>query len=897
MNHLTFRKSQSAGRNLCAALLVLGFVAAIPARAEIPEPDTVFYGRIINRTSGQEYLLSSGTLTWVVSRADGRQINLTASVLPYNNETYSYRMLVPHEALAYGLTVSTNSVPLTAQSVRCTNLLIKVNGSPASILAPAGNGFYVSQSSRASTYRMDLEVTNSLPDTAGDGIPDWWKAKYGIVDPNADPDGDGWSNLQEYLNGSNPTNDNRLPTLATSELYVYGDGTTGIRLRAVDSDSAPTNLFYTLTAPPQTGTMYFRNRTAAGTNSDVALGTGGTFTQDDVNNGRLIFVHGGGSAPDLADSFSVSLHDETPSHPAATGTVALNLYRPAYDAATMQLAQAAAASPAGFASISGLSVYEQQMLLNYFLSRDQGYVLWDGSLGTAAQQMSVSSSGLTASQYSQYMSAYGRDRRAVMMAGVGNDRLVGGMENDILVSGSGNDSLRGNGGSDLFLILTPSASPVIEDFSLVDNDVLDISHVLNGTSTLLTDYVQLSNSGTNSYLRINFSGTGGSYSNMVITLLNTHFQQSDLRSLVDTGNLVTGSKVMPPQISIAATSPAASRNGPVPAVFTLTRAGATNADVPVNLQISGSAINGTDYQLIQSPQVFPAGQRTLTFTVNPYPSTVTVTQYVQVAVSPSSAYDQGATTVATVSIEPVAPQITIQAIEPIASRLDSTSGYLLVTRAGAINNSVLVRLTIGGSAPSSHYQSISPFINFVPQQTTALIAVTPKPTAVISNGLEYVQVTIKPDPSYRVFSPSTDRILLVDQIMTFPIWQQKYFPSSNEDPSLFAMEDPGNTGIKNLYRYAYGLNPFNPQRTNNIPIGKIVNDHLSLSFVRPPAISDLDYIVESSPDMRNWFSTSNDVIQYFPASSSNDVQTQFFQAVPAVSTTPSLFMRVRLEPQ
>ena len=49
--------------------------------------------------------------------------------------------------------------------------------------------------------------------TAGDGIPDWWKLKYGldptgaenINGPNGDPDGDGRNNLTEYLFGTNPT--------------------------------------------------------------------------------------------------------------------------------------------------------------------------------------------------------------------------------------------------------------------------------------------------------------------------------------------------------------------------------------------------------------------------------------------------------------------------------------------------------------------------------------------------------------------------------------------------------------------------------------------------------------------------------------------------------------------
>jgi len=55
----------------------------------------VFYGKIINRTGGQEYVLNTGTLTWVISRADGQQINLSASLLPLKNGAYSYRLLCP----------------------------------------------------------------------------------------------------------------------------------------------------------------------------------------------------------------------------------------------------------------------------------------------------------------------------------------------------------------------------------------------------------------------------------------------------------------------------------------------------------------------------------------------------------------------------------------------------------------------------------------------------------------------------------------------------------------------------------------------------------------------------------------------------------------------------------
>jgi hypothetical protein len=47
----------------------------------------------------------------------------------------------------------------------------------------------------------------SWADSTGTGIPDWWQLKYFAcvgLDPNADPDGDGMSNLQEFLNRNSP---------------------------------------------------------------------------------------------------------------------------------------------------------------------------------------------------------------------------------------------------------------------------------------------------------------------------------------------------------------------------------------------------------------------------------------------------------------------------------------------------------------------------------------------------------------------------------------------------------------------------------------------------------------------------------------------------------------------
>lgn len=65
----------------------------------------------------------------------------------------------------------------------------------------------------------------SMQDTDGNGLPVWWQLKYfGTtgIDPYADPDGDGWNNLQEYQNGTDPTVFN-TPPAPQGVRVVYDD--------------------------------------------------------------------------------------------------------------------------------------------------------------------------------------------------------------------------------------------------------------------------------------------------------------------------------------------------------------------------------------------------------------------------------------------------------------------------------------------------------------------------------------------------------------------------------------------------------------------------------------------------------------------------------------------------
>jgi hypothetical protein len=877
-------------KKILQTLFSAAVLMPLVAGAQFTEPDTIFYGQIVNRTSGQIDQLTSGQLAWVIARPDGQQITLQTTLKPLGKGLYSYRISVPHETLAYGLTVDSSEVPLAASVATCSHVSITVNSNTAVILPPGTGSFVIGQGLRAMTYRLDLELTNQLTSSSGDGIPDWWKARYGVSDPNGVTSADGWSNLQKFKNGGTPNQDNRLPSLLTTEYWAYADGQTEIPLAVVDSDSAATNITFTLASLPNNGSFYLRNFS-----NDVALATGSSFTLDDVNNGKLIFAHNGPTAYAGPASFNLNLCDENPAH-ATNYTVWLNVYRPNYPDTITQAAQAAANAPFGFSDIPGLTFGEQQMLINYFLSRDHGYIVADSSRFAMSRTNQASS--------------VSPDRIAshVFVGGTGNDRLVGGAGNDILVGGRGNDVLRGNGGQDLFLISgVNSGNDVIEDFSTNNADALDISRALIGPAWQLTNYVQLANDGTNSYLGINFLGAGAGFTNMTVTLLGVQFSQGDLRALCDGGYLLTGSKALAPNVTITATQPNASENGPLAGQFTLTRSGSMSSALTVNLTVSGSAVNGSSYQLIASQATFAAGQRTLAIPVNPYQTPDTLTQIVQIAVAPGTGYGIGAASVAQVSIEPLAPQVSIVAAANMAEKASLTPAIFAVTRGGIMNSAISVRLGLGGTASSNldytladdsgHAISASfPLLSFAANQTEAFIYVTPKSTANLT-APKVVIVSLKTNATYKVMNPGFDRVFLVNQFLDGAAWQQLYFSSSALDWNTFANLDSGNKGIKNLYRYAFGLNPTNPVSTNGLPSYQFLNGHLCVTFRHPLAVTDYDYIPQVSDDLVNWSSVSNDVEPFTPpGANTNDVETVSYRSTATVNGKTRQFMRVNLQP-
>lgn len=178
-------------------LLTLTLLGATLATAAIPEPDVVFYGRVTLSPANTAYV--PATVAWTLS---GNAESLTVSqtqIVVVNTETF-YVSRIPFETrkLTDNTTLPTtpNTLGLSATNVTYTRTAT-VDGRNA-VLGGAAS-FDYGASSQGVNLQLDLVL--------GETFAEWSQRYFGnLVSQTADADGDGKTNYQEYLSGTDPKN-------------------------------------------------------------------------------------------------------------------------------------------------------------------------------------------------------------------------------------------------------------------------------------------------------------------------------------------------------------------------------------------------------------------------------------------------------------------------------------------------------------------------------------------------------------------------------------------------------------------------------------------------------------------------------------------------------------------
>lgn len=136
----------------------------------------------------------------------------------------------------------------------------------------------------------------------------------------------------------------------------------------------------------------------------------------------------------------------------------------------------------------------------------------------------------------------GGDGNDLVHGGIGNDILYGDAGNDTLYGDDGLDNLYGGTGADAFMFLKETAFKnidVINDFSKTQNDKINIKDLLQGYDPLtkaITDFVQITTSGSNSILKVDADGGANGF--VQIATIKGVTGLTDELSLLNSGHLV-----------------------------------------------------------------------------------------------------------------------------------------------------------------------------------------------------------------------------------------------------------------------------------------------------------------------------------------------------------------------
>lgn len=146
---------------------------------------------------------------------------------------------------------------------------------------------------------------------------------------------------------------------------------------------------------------------------------------------------------------------------------------------------------------------------------------------------------LTGSANSDYLD--GLNGADTLNGGAGADILDGGAGNDILIGGAGADIILGGTGADTFRFTDTASVDSIVDYTLSDNDILDISNIISGFTAGVTDiddFLQFQEVGDDTIVRVDVNGTtGGANFIQIATLLGT--TGLSVQSLYDSGLIDT----------------------------------------------------------------------------------------------------------------------------------------------------------------------------------------------------------------------------------------------------------------------------------------------------------------------------------------------------------------------
>jgi hypothetical protein len=165
----------------------------------------------------------------------------------------------------------------------------------------------------------------------------------------------------------------------------------------------------------------------------------------------------------------------------------------------------------------------------------------------------------------------------------------------------------------------------------------------------------------------------------------------------------------PPVVTVLATDSGASEAAGNSGAFTVSRTGVKTSALVVAYGVGGTAENGTDYERLAGTATIPAGAGSVVVTVLPSPDFLTEgAETVTLSLAADPGYELGSTTTATVNIADVPPPtLSVAVTDAAATEAGNNTGALTISRSGARTAALSVSYTLSGTAtPQQDYTAL-----------------------------------------------------------------------------------------------------------------------------------------------------------------------------------------------